>query len=90
MTSAHRRIGYFFYILYFLKDSFCLYFLIIDLDRFSDLDQKINEMKLKIASYSIDNNPGTDPQSIDLKEIMLSADAKALRGLAEFFRRAAE
>ena len=47
-------------------------------------------MKLKIAGYSIDNNPVTDPQSIDLKEIMLSADAKALRGLAEFFRRASE
>jgi hypothetical protein len=47
-------------------------------------------MKLKIAGYSADNNPGTEPQSIDLKEIMLSADAKALRGLAEFFRRSAE
>ncbi len=47
-------------------------------------------MKLKMAGFSTDNNPGTDPQSIDLKEIILSADAKALRGLAEFFRRAAE
>ncbi len=47
-------------------------------------------MKLKIAGFSTDNNPETDPQSIDLKEIMLSADAKALRGLAEFFRRASE
>ena len=47
-------------------------------------------MKLKIAGYSADNHREADPQSIDLKEIMLSADAKALRGLAEFFRRAAE
>ncbi len=47
-------------------------------------------MKLKIAGYSADNHRGADPQSIDLKEIMLSADAKALRGLADFFRRAAE
>ncbi len=47
-------------------------------------------MKLKIAGFSTHNNPETDPQSIDLKEIILSADAKALRGLAEFFRRAAE
>ena len=47
-------------------------------------------MKLKIIGYSTDSNPETDPQSIDLKEIMLSADAKALRGLAEFFRRASE
>ncbi len=46
-------------------------------------------MKLKIAGYSADNHREADPQSIDLKEIMLSADAKALRGLAEFFRRAA-
>ena len=41
-------------------------------------------MKLKITGYSTDNNTGTEPQSIDLKEIMLIADAKALRGLAEF------
>lgn len=47
-------------------------------------------MKLKIIGYSTDSNPETDTQSIDLKEIMLSADAKALRGLAEFFRRASE
>ncbi len=47
-------------------------------------------MKLKISGYSADNYREADPQSIDLKEIMLSADAKALRGLADFFRRAAE
>ena len=47
-------------------------------------------MKLKITGYATDNNPETGPQSIDLKEIMLSADAKTLRGLAEFFRRSAE
>ncbi len=47
-------------------------------------------MKLKISGYSADNHRKTDPQSFDLKEIMLSADAKALRGLADFFRRAAE
>ncbi len=47
-------------------------------------------MKLKVTGYSTDNNPRTELQSIDLKEIMLSADAKALRGLAEFFRRSAE
>ena len=47
-------------------------------------------MKLKIIGYSTDSNPETDPQSIDLKEIALSADAKTLRGLAEFFRRASE
>ena len=47
-------------------------------------------MKLKITGYSADSNLETEPQSIDLKEIMLSADAKVLRGLAEFFRRSAE
>ncbi len=47
-------------------------------------------MKLKIAGYSADSDPETDPQSIDLKEVFLSADAKALRGLSDFFRRAAE
>jgi len=47
-------------------------------------------MKLKIAGFSTHSNPETDPQSIDLKEIILSANAKALRGLADFFRRAAE
>ena len=47
-------------------------------------------MKLKITGYSADNNLETDPRSIDLKVIMLSADAIALRGLAEFFRRSAE
>ena len=47
-------------------------------------------MKLKIAGFSTNNNPRTDPQSIDLEEIVLSADANALRGLAEFFRRSAE
>ncbi len=47
-------------------------------------------MRLKLTGYSTDNNSETEPQSIDLKEIMLSADAKALRGLAEFFRRSAE
>ena len=47
-------------------------------------------MRLKLTGYATDNNPETDPRSIDLKEIMLSADAKALRGLAEFFRQAAE
>ena len=47
-------------------------------------------MKLKIAGFSTDHNPGSDPQSIDLKEIIFSADALALRGLAEFFRRSAE
>ena len=29
-------------------------------------------MKLKIAGFSADNNHETDPQLIDLKEIMLS------------------
>ncbi len=47
-------------------------------------------MRLKITGYPTKNKSETDPQSIDLKEIMLSADAKALRGLAEFFRRSAE
>ncbi len=47
-------------------------------------------MRLKITGYPTDHGPEADPQSIDLKEIMLSADAKALRGLAEFFRRSAE
>ena len=47
-------------------------------------------MRLKINGYSIDHEPETDPQSIDLKEIMISADANALRGLAEYFRRSAE
>ncbi len=47
-------------------------------------------MRLKINGYPTDHEAKTDPQSIDLKEIMISADAKALRGLAEFFRRAAE
>ncbi len=47
-------------------------------------------MKLKIAGYSTDDDPETDFQPIDLKDIIFSADAKALRGLAEFFRRAAE
>ncbi len=47
-------------------------------------------MKLKITGYSADSDPETNFQSIDLKEIILSADAKALRGLAEFFRQAAE
>jgi len=47
-------------------------------------------MRLKITGYPTDHEPETDPQSIDLKEIMISADAKTLRGLAEFFRRSAE
>ncbi len=47
-------------------------------------------MKLKIAGYSADHPRGSDPQSIDLKEIMITADANALRGLAEYFRRSAE
>ncbi|MEE9551886.1 MAG: hypothetical protein V3V89_02470 [Gammaproteobacteria bacterium] len=47
-------------------------------------------MRLKITGYPIDYEPETDPQSIDLKEIMISADAKTLRGLAGFFRRSAE
>ena len=47
-------------------------------------------MKLKIAGYSADSDPETNFQSIDLKEIILSADAKALRGLAEFFRQASK
>jgi len=47
-------------------------------------------MKLRIAGFPTDNGAEMDPQMIDLKEIMISADAKALRGLAEFFRRSAE
>ncbi len=47
-------------------------------------------MRLKITGYTTAHESETDPQSIDLKEIMLSADAKALRGLADFFRRSAE
>ncbi|MFB3116043.1 MAG: hypothetical protein ACE1ZH_01070 [Gammaproteobacteria bacterium] len=47
-------------------------------------------MRLKIAGYPTDHESETDPQSIDLKEIMISADAKTLRRLAEFFRRSAE
>ena len=47
-------------------------------------------MRLKINGYPTDHEPETDPQSIDLKEIMISADAKTLRGLAGFFRRSAE
>ena len=47
-------------------------------------------MKLKIAGYSVDSDPETNFQSIDLTEINLSADAKAPRGLAEFFKQAAE
>ena len=47
-------------------------------------------MKLKIAGFPADYGAEMDTQMIDLKEIMISADAKALRGLAEFFRRSAE
>ncbi len=47
-------------------------------------------MRLKITGYPIDHETETAPQLIDLEEIMISADAKALRGLAEFFRRSAE
>ncbi len=47
-------------------------------------------MRLKINGYPTDHEPETDPQSIDLKEIMISADAKTLQRLAEFFRRSAE
>ncbi len=47
-------------------------------------------MRLKITGYPTENKSEIDPQSIDLKEIMLSADAKALRGLADFFRQSAE
>ncbi len=47
-------------------------------------------MRLKIYGYPTDHEPETDPQSIDLKEIMITADANALRGLAEYFRRSAE
>jgi len=47
-------------------------------------------MRLKITGYPTHHESETDPQSIDLKEIMISADVKTLRRLAEFFRRSAE
>ncbi len=47
-------------------------------------------MRLKINGYPTDHEAETDPQSIDLKEIMISADAKTLRELARFFGRSAE
>ena len=47
-------------------------------------------MRLKLTGYSADHGSETDPQSIDLKEVMISADANALRGLAEYFRLSAK
>ena len=49
-----------------------------------------NKMRLKLTGYPADHGPETDTHSIDLKEIMVSADANALRGLAEFFRLSAK